>query len=290
MSGHTALVRCVSGGFVDGCGRQLVASGSPDKSVRLWDVARGTCVRVLTDHDAPVRCVSSAAFVDGQGRTLIASGGEDKAVRLWDVDSGSCVGVLEGHTSWVRSVSEVFSVDTENDGRATRCIASSSDDGTVRLWDVDNLTLVSVLVPNAQRQPVLCVAVGSADYAGRLVVAASSGRTVSLWHVAAGQGKHIGSLVGHTDLVRCVSRVFVDGLRRCCIASTSDDKTMRVWDVATLQCLAVVSVGEELGLSCQRPARAVSVVEERLLQNNTCSLAVGVGQHVVFLEQVLSQC
>ncbi|MBM3216012.1 hypothetical protein FJZ36_13970, partial [Candidatus Poribacteria bacterium] len=104
-------------------GRTL-ASGSGDKTVRLWDVASRREVAALEGHTGPVLSVSFSP----DGRTL-ASGSVDKTVRLWDVASRREVASLEGHTSYVWSVS--FSPDG-------RTLASGSYDKTVRLWDVSS--------------------------------------------------------------------------------------------------------------------------------------------------------
>ena len=46
---------------------------------------------------------------------------------VWDVQQGRLLYTLQGHTSWVRCIA--FSQDSG-------LLASGSDDGTVRLWDV----------------------------------------------------------------------------------------------------------------------------------------------------------
>ena len=58
----------------------LLASGSWDKTVRLWEVATGTLVRTLEGHTGQVNIVAFSP--DGR---LLASGSGDGTVRLWGV-------------------------------------------------------------------------------------------------------------------------------------------------------------------------------------------------------------
>ncbi|MFE1592361.1 WD40 repeat domain-containing protein, partial [Nocardia sp. NPDC058705] len=73
-------------------GRTLLASGSDDRTVRLWDPITGHPHGTpLTGHTHMVTAVAAVVLLDG--RTLLASGSHDDTVRLWDLSdtrSWSC--------------------------------------------------------------------------------------------------------------------------------------------------------------------------------------------------------
>jgi WD40 repeat protein len=117
---------------------KMIATGSIDTRIKLWDAATGSLLHSLGERPAapakpgqPVMMVVSFAFVNSiafspDGKTLV-SGSFDNSIALWDVASGSRRGSLSGHSSSVNSVA--FS----RDGKT---IASGSSDHTIRLWNV----------------------------------------------------------------------------------------------------------------------------------------------------------
>lgn len=73
-----------------------IATGSSDKTVRLWDVQSGECVRIFIGHRGMI--LSLAMSPDGR---YMASGDEDGTIMMWDLSSGRCVTPLMGHTTCV---------------------------------------------------------------------------------------------------------------------------------------------------------------------------------------------
>ncbi|KAF8531947.1 WD40-repeat-containing domain protein, partial [Trichophaea hybrida] len=111
---------------------QLLASGSNDNTIRLWDPSTGASRSTLAGHS---RWVSAVAFSpDGQ---LLASASLDSTVRLWDPSTGASRITLAGHSNWVNAVA--FSPDGQ-------LLASASWDSTVRLWDPSTGVSRSTLV------------------------------------------------------------------------------------------------------------------------------------------------
>ncbi|NWH46671.1 TAF5 factor, partial [Fregata magnificens] len=117
FAGHLADVTCTR--FHPNS--NYIATGSADRTIRLWDVLNGNCVRIFTGHKGPIH---SLAF-SPNGRFL-ATGATDGRVLLWDIGHGLMVGELKGHADTIYALR--FSRDGE-------ILASGSMDNTVRLWD-----------------------------------------------------------------------------------------------------------------------------------------------------------
>ncbi|MEH2151563.1 nSTAND1 domain-containing NTPase, partial [Nostoc sp.] len=82
LEGHSREVNSV-GFSPDG---KTLASGSEDKTIKLWDVSTGKAIKTLTGHSSRVYSVGFSP----DGKTL-ASGSEDKTIKLWDVSTGKAI-------------------------------------------------------------------------------------------------------------------------------------------------------------------------------------------------------
>ena len=205
---------------------RLLASGSDvvDQPLRLWKVANGQPVAMLGVLGGHTQPVSSVAF-SPDGR-LLASGSWDNTVRLWEVASGQPVAILRGHTQPVSSMA--FSPDG-------RLLASGSDDATVRLWEVASGQSVATLSGHTQAGSRVAFSPDGQLLASGPLDSGPLDNTVRLWEVASGQP--MATLRGHTQPVSSVA-FSPDGRL---LASGSLNDTVRLWEVAALQDLLVVS-------------------------------------------------
>ncbi|KAI9728948.1 MAG: hypothetical protein M1828_000033 [Chrysothrix sp. TS-e1954] len=133
-----AVSRCSAS--VAGHGQTILAAAfSPSSASRLVsadgagvakiiDADTGTPVRSLNGHQGWVLAVAWSP--DGK---MISTGGVDKMVRLWDAETGKELCVLRGHSGYISSLAWE-PIHLQEAGRPR--LASSSRDGTVRIWDV----------------------------------------------------------------------------------------------------------------------------------------------------------
>jgi WD40 repeat protein len=68
----------------------MIASGSHDQTIRLWDNHTGEYLKTLRGH---TNWVLSVAF-SPDGKTL-ASSSSDETIKLWDVETGDCLKTLK---------------------------------------------------------------------------------------------------------------------------------------------------------------------------------------------------
>src|SRR5262249_35951005 len=107
---------------------KLVAAGSVDQGIRLWDAATGAARAGLRGHASAVLCLAFAP----DGATLY-SGGEDRAVRAWDVAEGRAL------TTLATMPDRVFGIHPSPDGDTLAVSVSTGlEEGTLHL--VDRLT------------------------------------------------------------------------------------------------------------------------------------------------------
>lgn len=187
----------------------LVASGTLEGPVRLWDVASGSDLAQMKGHKE--RSIDVAFHPDG---LVLATTGADGSIRLWDVATHASVAELRGHTGVVSRVR--FSTDG-------KLLASSSNDKTIRIWDAQTHEQLAIIPAGG----VVYDVAFSPD--GTRLAAGCVDNTIRLFDVARRQ--QVAELRGHSAYVHAVAWS-PDGTR---LVSGSGDSTVRVWDSLSAQ-------------------------------------------------------
>lgn len=191
----------------------LVATGSDDRGVRIWDAATGGLLQTFKEHTGEV--VSVAFSPNGK---MLASGAKDSTVRVWDLTKNVIARVFTEHTDDVNSVA--FSPDSKR-------LASGSNDKTIRIWDLAQGALVRLL----DEHTLFVTSVAFSPDSKRLA-SGSWDKTVKIWDAnmktVEAQPRYASNKLinDHTDRVTTVA--FAPAGKQ--LASGSWDNSVRTWD------------------------------------------------------------
>lgn len=146
LPGHDHSVSAVrfvpSGAAGSPSSGNLLVSASRDKTLRIWDVSTGYCVKTIRGHADWVRDVSPSF----DGRWLL-SAGNDQTARIWDASSGEPKATLLGHEHVIECC--VFAPPTAYEHLAklaglkkppstsssSEFVATGSRDKSIKIWD-----------------------------------------------------------------------------------------------------------------------------------------------------------
>ena len=232
-----------------------IASGSTDKTIKIWNSLDALELSAISGHDAAVETVVFSP--DG---TRLASGGADGTLRLWDGVSGDKLFIAAAHTGPLADLA--FAPDGDR-------IASGSADGTVRIWDINSGDQVLKIVVGSEVRSISFgpegkrIASGSADKTLRLwdastgdnlvtakcddevqsivfvsdgnVVLSANAQQLNVWD--SDTGKKAGYPFHFSQRTINVARLSTDGRR---LASGGADGIVKIWDLARRRRLAIL--------------------------------------------------
>jgi WD40 repeat protein/serine/threonine protein kinase len=125
FKGHQEKVNCVAFSPDGLC----VASGSDDRTVRVWDMRTGKEALAPLKHNSAVRSVAYSS-----DKKYLTSGAADGTVSVWDAASGRLIRKLKGHATPVTAL--VFSPDGRLLASASVPRPRAKRPGRVKVWDV----------------------------------------------------------------------------------------------------------------------------------------------------------
>jgi WD40 repeat protein/tRNA A-37 threonylcarbamoyl transferase component Bud32 len=236
-----------------------LASGSEDKTVRLWDTATGRLLATCEGHTSRIQDLAfrpdgarlvttssdetvrqwnaetgeeveapydrhtgevAAAVYSPDGQWVASAGGVDRTVRVWRATGRQDVAILHGHTG------AVVAVAFNKDGHRLASLSCESKiglapDDTVRVWDVDPQATLPVL--RGHTRTIYPVAF-SPD--SRWIASGSWDTKVFLWDAATGE---LCGTLPHLGIVWTLT-FGPDG--SWLVSGTNDDR-VRIWDLAT---------------------------------------------------------
>lgn len=108
----------------------MIATGSSDYTVRIWNLELQRTIHVLEGHTNPIWCLIPLNDI------LLISGSEDCILKVWDWEYGLCVRTLLSHTYAVWGLA-ITSMIVNN--KKEPLLGSASWDKSVKVWQLKKL-------------------------------------------------------------------------------------------------------------------------------------------------------
>ena len=226
----------------------LIATGSYDSTIRIWNVEKSSCVKMLEDKGNQIYCLLEF------NPELLLFGNSANTIGLWDLNSEHNIKSysFSGHDKWVNCL-----VKCDDN-----CFASASNDGTIKIWNYYNKRCIRTI--EAHEDSVLCIiklidgklCSGGADNLIKIwnwnngecvytipahnnwvkslcqlengqLLSGSDDNTIKIWE----DNENSRSLIGHEHGVRSICQI-----NNNYIASGSFDNTIKIWNLNNLEC------------------------------------------------------
>lgn len=246
MHGHDHNVSSVA--FVPA--GDFLLSASRDKTIKMWEVASGYCVKTYTGHREWVRMIR--INVDG---SLMASCSNDHSVRIWCINSKESKLELREHDHTVEciawapetaaaAINEAAGADNKKGSHPGPFLASGSRDKTIRIWDVTSGLCLFTLYGHDNWVRGIAFHPG-----GKYMLTASDDKTIRIWDIrnkrcmkTLNAHSHFCTSIGNYNLFISInnnnyifsfslSLIFLDMHKsHPYVISGSVDQTVKVWE------------------------------------------------------------
>ncbi|AFY93391.1 WD40 repeat domain-containing serine/threonine-protein kinase [Chamaesiphon minutus] len=269
----------------------MVATGSEDTTIRLWDIDTGAGLGILTGHQQSIDTIVFHPHKSG----LLYSSGKDGLIKLWNVKTAAEVISIDSQQSkinclaispdgkllisasrdraikiWYLGLTDEQSIDNLitlkthqlsvnaiafNPIASDVKFASVSSDRRVMLWGLESKTPVCILTAHTQAVKALAFSPN-----GKLLATAGDDGSIHIWDLE------------HRQLTKTLSahRWTISGLAFCkdgdSLISTSWDGNIKFWQIDTgreIECLTAHEA-EVLAIDiCRSPGCLVTASRDR---------------------------
>jgi len=222
---------------------KIIATGNTDNSITIWDAESLSEMITLTGHKLNVKSIKFS----NNGKYLI-SGSLDNMIKIWDISSGNEIGSLIGFTSSfsisrddklivtgsnelirlfdLENMKKILSMTGHTD--SVMCVSISPDgdltvsgslDGTVKIWETKNGTLVKDLIkiPN----PIYSVLFSGDE---KFILLGEGDGALKKIDLATGNIEYV--YKGH---IQAINNILISPLDQK-ILTTGFDKSVVIWD------------------------------------------------------------
>jgi WD40 repeat protein len=238
-----------------------VATCSSDKTVKIWDPSSSPW-KLLRNYTGHTDSVQSLEVISTD---LIASGSKDKTIKIWSVNTGELQKTIQTPSSVIRlkllsnglylvailnpNILNIYNISTSgnvnfimtgHNGTVleleligdSNLLASSSDDLTIRIWDLTSLTCKFILTGHTD------AVYGLKSISNEVLASASQDNTINLWNIT--NGDLIRTLTGHTNpILWSIDKLKSEEI----LFSGSIDQNILMWNLTTGEVMKAKNTG-----------------------------------------------
>lgn len=219
LPGHSSFVNSLA---ISPDGK-ILASGSWDKTIKIWNLETTELIGTLTGHSDRVNSV--AISYDGK---MLVSGSSDETIKFWNLHNGDLLCTFPGHSMEVNSVAI--------NPKGLVIASCGGADNTIKLWNLRSGELLRTLKGHSDNVNSV---VFSPD--GKILASGSSDATSKVWDVES--GKLLRTLSGLNVGVNSVA-IAPDGQ---ILASVSNDYTIKLRNLQTGSLLRILNTNSGRG-------------------------------------------
>lgn len=180
ITGHLGWVRSIAIDHTN----EWFATGSADRTIKIWDLASGKCKITLTGH---IHTIRGLAISDKH--PYLFSCGEDKAVKCWDLEQNKAIRSYHGHLNGVYSITLHPTLDI---------VITGGRDACARVWDMRSKNEIFVLGGHTDTVFSVIAQAGEPQ-----IITGSADCTIRLWDLRT--GKRLQTLTHHKKGIRSMA-------------------------------------------------------------------------------------